>query len=77
MLEMVTEAKTLREIQLSGGGVTGSFRDTPVSDWLEKHNPSQLEFGRAVMNFTRESERLMFCLVCTDRFVSKRYILPY
>ena len=56
MLEMVTEAKTLREIQVSGsrGGVTGSFRDTQVSDWLEIHNPSQLEFGRAVMNFTSE-----------------------
>ena len=37
------------------GGVTGCFSDTLISDWLEVHNPSQLEFGRAVMNFTRES----------------------
>ena len=78
MLEMITEAKTLREIQVivaqshyhklslkprwvhrfqvtgNRGGVTGSFRDTSISDWLEVHNPSQLEFGRAVMNFTRK-----------------------
>ena len=34
-------------------GVTGSFKDTPISDYLVKHNPSQLEFARAVNNFTR------------------------
>ncbi len=54
MMEMVTEAKTLREIQVTGSrGVTGSFKETPISDWLEKHNPSQLHFARAVQNFTR------------------------
>ncbi len=37
-------------------GVTGSFKDTPIYEWLEKHNPSQLEFARAVQNFTRESK---------------------
>ncbi len=51
----MTEAKTLREIQVTGSrGVTGSFKETPISDWLEKHNPSQLQFTRAVQNFTRE-----------------------
>ena len=55
MLELVTHAKTLREIQVAGNrGVAGSFRDTPLSHWLEKHNPSQLEFARAVQNFTSE-----------------------
>ena len=34
-------------------GVTGSFKDTPISEYLVKHNPSQLEFARAVNNFTR------------------------
>ena len=54
MVELVTEAKTLREIQVMGKrGVTGSFKDTPISDYLVKHNPSQLEFARAVNNFTR------------------------
>ncbi len=36
-------------------GVTGSFKETPISDWLEKHNPSQLQFARAVQNFTRKN----------------------
>jgi phosphatidylinositol-4-phosphate 3-kinase len=54
MVELVTEAKTLREIQVTGSrGVTGSFKDTPIHDYLVKHNPSQLEFARAVNNFTR------------------------
>lgn len=54
MVELVTEAKTLREIQVTGSrGVTGSFKDTPISDYLVRHNPSQLEFARAVNNFTR------------------------
>lgn len=56
MVELVTEAKTLREIQVMGNrGVTGSFKDTPISDYLVKHNPSQLEFARAVNNFTRST----------------------
>ena len=54
LVEMVTEAKTLKEIQVSGGrGVTGSFKDTPVSDWLKKYNSSALEFEKAKDNFTK------------------------
>jgi phosphatidylinositol-4-phosphate 3-kinase len=54
LVEMVTEAKTLKEIQVSGGrGVTGSFKDTPVADWLKKYNSSTLEFEKAKDNFTR------------------------
>ena len=54
LVEMVTDAKTLKEIQVSGGrGVTGSFKDTPVADWLKKHNSTTLEFEKAKDNFTR------------------------
>ena len=54
LVEMVTEAKTLKDIQVSGGrGVTGSFKDTPVADWLKKYNSSTLEFEKAKDNFTR------------------------
>ena len=54
MLELVTEAQTLREIQVTGNrGVTGSFSDRTIYDYLVKHNPSQLEFARSVSNFTR------------------------
>ncbi len=36
----------------SGRGVTGSFKDTTITEWLIKHNPTQLEFAAAVNNFT-------------------------
>ena len=54
IVEMVTDARTLKEIQVSGGrGVTGSFKDTPVADWLKKNNSTTLEFEKAKDNFTR------------------------
>ncbi|KAJ8958339.1 hypothetical protein NQ318_017485 [Aromia moschata] len=51
MIEMVTKAETLRKIQVEHG-LTGSFKDKPIAEWLAKHNPSELEYGRAVQNFT-------------------------
>ena len=37
MLELVTEASTLRAIQTEHG-VTGSFKDRPLYDWLKRYN---------------------------------------
>ncbi|KAJ8935975.1 hypothetical protein NQ314_012542 [Rhamnusium bicolor] len=51
MIEMVTKAETLRKIQVEHG-LTGSFKDKPIAEWLAKHNPSELEYARAVQNFT-------------------------
>ncbi|XP_019865562.1 phosphatidylinositol 4-phosphate 3-kinase C2 domain-containing subunit beta isoform X2 [Aethina tumida] len=51
MIEMVTNAETLRKIQTEHG-LTGSFKDKPIAEWLGKHNPSELEYERAVQNFT-------------------------
>lgn len=51
MIEMVPEAETLRKIQIEHG-LTGSFKDQPIAQWLTKHNPSALEYERAVANFT-------------------------
>ncbi|XP_064214165.1 phosphatidylinositol 4-phosphate 3-kinase C2 domain-containing subunit alpha isoform X1 [Tribolium castaneum] len=51
MIEMVTKAETLRKIQVEHG-LTGSFKDKPIAEWLAKHNPSELEYQRAVENFT-------------------------
>lgn len=48
---MVTNAETLRKIQVEFG-LTGSFKDRPIAEWLAKHNPSALEYERAVANFT-------------------------
>jgi phosphatidylinositol-4-phosphate 3-kinase len=41
MLEMVTEAATLRAIQTEHG-LTGSFKDKPLSEWLMRHNPTDV-----------------------------------
>ncbi|XP_054261584.1 phosphatidylinositol 4-phosphate 3-kinase C2 domain-containing subunit beta-like [Macrosteles quadrilineatus] len=52
MIEMVTEAETLRKIQVVELGPAGSFKDRTIAEWLAKHNPSALEYERAVANFT-------------------------
>lgn len=51
MIEMITDAETLRKIQVEWG-LTGSFKDKPIAEWLQRQNPSQLEYQRAVDNFT-------------------------
>jgi phosphatidylinositol-4-phosphate 3-kinase len=51
IIEMVCSAETLRSIQVEWG-LTGSFKDKPIAEWLAKHNPSELEYERAVTNFT-------------------------
>uniref|UniRef100_A0A1B0A2K1 phosphatidylinositol 3-kinase n=1 Tax=Glossina pallidipes TaxID=7398 RepID=A0A1B0A2K1_GLOPL len=51
MIELVSGAETLRKIQVEYG-LTGSFKDRPIAEWLAKQNPSQLEYQRAVKNFT-------------------------
>lgn len=48
---MVTNAETLRKIQVEWG-LTGSFKDKPIAEWLQRMNPNQLEYERAVENFT-------------------------
>lgn len=53
IIELVKDAETLRKIQTEYG-VTGSFKDRPIAEWLAKQNPSQLEYQRAVENFTGE-----------------------
>ena len=39
MVEIVKESATLRQIQTEHG-LTGSFKDKPLSEWLMRHNPS-------------------------------------
>uniref|UniRef100_W4VRG7 Putative phosphotidylinositol 3 kinase 68d n=1 Tax=Corethrella appendiculata TaxID=1370023 RepID=W4VRG7_9DIPT len=51
MIELVTDAETLRKIQVEWG-LTGSFKDKSIAEWLAKQNPNQLEYQRAVDNFT-------------------------
>ncbi|CAL8340783.1 unnamed protein product [Lota lota] len=50
MVEMIPQAETLRKIQVEHG-VTGSFKDRPLADWLQKHNPTDEQYEKAVENF--------------------------
>ncbi|XP_059185118.1 phosphatidylinositol 4-phosphate 3-kinase C2 domain-containing subunit beta isoform X2 [Centropristis striata] len=50
MVEMIPQADTLRKIQVEHG-VTGSFKDRPLADWLQKHNQSDEQYDKAVENF--------------------------
>lgn len=45
MVEMIPNAETLRKIQVQHG-VTGSFKDRPLADWLQKHNPKEDEYEK-------------------------------
>lgn len=55
MIELVDNSETLRKIQVEHG-LTGSFKDRPIAEWLAKHNPSTLEYERAVWNFTGKTK---------------------
>ncbi len=48
MVEMIPSAETLRKIQVEHG-VTGSFKDRPLADWLQKHNPTEDEYEKVLL----------------------------
>ncbi|MEE6499476.1 hypothetical protein FKM82_003460 [Ascaphus truei] len=50
MVELVLSSDTLRKIQVEYG-VTGSFKDKPLAEWLRKYNPSEEEYEKASANF--------------------------
>lgn len=72
MIEIVTEAETLRAIQTEWG-LTGSFKDKPIAEWLAKHNPSELEYQRARDNFT--GEYLLQCYISVFYVLHHSFIL--
>ena len=45
VIELITESETLRKIQVSSG-VTGSFKDRTIKEWLQRHNPTELEYNK-------------------------------
>uniref|UniRef100_A0A803VD45 PI3K/PI4K catalytic domain-containing protein n=1 Tax=Ficedula albicollis TaxID=59894 RepID=A0A803VD45_FICAL len=51
MVEMIPNAETLRKIQVEHG-VTGSFKDRPLADWLQKHNPKEDEYEKVTASTT-------------------------
>ena len=54
LVQLITETETLRKIQVKHGhGVTGSLKDSTISEWLKVQNPTELELqkvtGRTVV----------------------------
>lgn len=45
MVELVPSSDTLRKIQVEYG-VTGSFKDKPLAEWLRKYNPAEDEYDK-------------------------------
>jgi phosphatidylinositol-4-phosphate 3-kinase len=75
MIEMVTSAETLRKIQVELG-LTGSFKDRPIAEWLARQNPSALEYERAVENFTGILHTLCINLLkCIGLIIKKCFYL--
>ncbi|XP_026086720.1 phosphatidylinositol 4-phosphate 3-kinase C2 domain-containing subunit alpha-like [Carassius auratus] len=50
MVELVPSSETLRKIQVEYG-VTGSFKDKPLAEWLRKYSPAEDEYEKASENF--------------------------
>ncbi|XP_043938023.1 phosphatidylinositol 4-phosphate 3-kinase C2 domain-containing subunit alpha [Protopterus annectens] len=50
MVELVQSSETLRKIQVEYG-VTGSFKDKPLAEWLRKYNPTEEDYDKASENF--------------------------
>lgn len=57
MVEMIPNAETLRKIQVQHG-VTGSFKDRPLADWLQKHNPKEDEYEKVKKRNKRNNKIL-------------------
>lgn len=48
MVELVPASDTLRKIQVEYG-VTGSFKDKPLAEWLRKYNPTEEEYEKVTL----------------------------
>lgn len=49
MVELVPASETLRKIQVEYG-VTGSFKDKPLAEWLRKYNPTEEEYEKVTFS---------------------------
>ncbi|KAA3676112.1 phosphatidylinositol-4-phosphate 3-kinase, partial [Paragonimus westermani] len=53
LIELVSECSTLRQIQQQGGGLTGPFKESMITRWLQSQNTTELDYKRALENFLR------------------------
>uniref|UniRef100_H2YGB2 Uncharacterized protein n=1 Tax=Ciona savignyi TaxID=51511 RepID=H2YGB2_CIOSA len=52
MIEVVTHANTIANIQKTRGGKMAAFRHQTLIEWLEQNNTTKSEFDQAIENFT-------------------------
>ncbi|VEL08162.1 unnamed protein product [Protopolystoma xenopodis] len=45
-IELISECSTLRQIQQEVGGLTGVFKDSVITRWLQSQNTTELDYGR-------------------------------
>ena len=53
LVELVMESETLRKIQVKGHGLAGSFKDRSIVEWLQVHNPTELDFRKVSRQISR------------------------
>lgn len=78
MVEMIPHAETLRKIQVEHG-VTGSFKDRPLADWLQKHNPTDEQYdkvhkpghtlGHTLAHTALSSSAEFLCVQAVENFI--------
>jgi len=61
------ESDTLRKIQVKHGhGLAGSFKDRPIAEWLQGHNPTELDYQKVEL-IIREVQ-LIFAKLVAGRY---------
>lgn len=52
LVELLMESDTLRKIQIKHGhGLAGSFKDRPIAEWLQLHNPTEMDYQKVGFNY--------------------------
>lgn len=76
MVEMIPNAETLRKIQVEHG-VTGSFKDRPLADWLQKHNPGEDEYEKVGLRLRSPGAEAVRAPDCGVVWLCSRRTLVY
>lgn len=62
MVELVASSDTLRKIQVEYG-VTGSFKDKPLAEWLRKYNPAEDEYDKVKTPYCHRPAQIRLPLI--------------
>ena len=70
LVELVMESETLRKIQVRGHGLAGSFNDRTIVEWLQVHNPTELDYRK--VNNNQRGGLVVGRRTCDLRFAGSR-----